>query len=150
MLPILLRREMLTRLNRVGTVTTVLVWLLIVIVLGQATGEGSRFAGLLWILLVLAPLLYGPAQRWRMRYQQQRAIQQRWDAVNAALGARSSIDVLAAAPFTYARWPDGDNAFLISDKRSGDILHQEQSADACQLWILEQQEAHASQSSMQS
>lgn len=109
--------------------------LLVMVILANIAADGSVLA-LIVISLVLVSAQ--PLKQWQWRRRAQQQFKLRQQKVAQLLAGRSREAILKASPFSYGRWPDGDNNYVIDDRRVGEIIHQVWSPEEAELWILEQ------------
>ena len=76
-------------------------------------------------------------RRWRAHRQSVKSLRQRTEKIESLLAGRSRESVLKEAPFSYGRWPDGDDLYLIHDSTIDEIVKTASSPGEAEMWILE-------------
>lgn len=131
-------RQLPTRLTNRIEIVGIVIGLLMMVILANMAADGSVLAFIVFLLITLVLVSAQPLQQWRWRRRSKHQFKLRQQRVDQLLAGRSRADVLKASPFSYGRWPDGDNNYVIDDRRIGKIVHQVWSPEAAELWILEQ------------
>lgn len=108
------------------------------VILANIAADGSVLALIIFSLITLALVSTQPLQQWQGRRRSKQQFRHRQQRVDQLLAGRSRAGILKASPFSYGRWPDGDNNYVIDDRRLGKIIHQVRSPEEAELWILEQ------------
>lgn len=112
--------------------------LLVMVILANIAADGSVLALIVISLITLVLVSAQPLKQWQWRRRAQQQFKLRQQKVAQLLAGRSREAILKASPFSYGRWPDGDNNYVIDDRRVGEIIHQVWSPEEAELWILEQ------------
>lgn len=107
------------------------------VILANMAADGSVLALIVFSLVTLALVSAQPLKHWQQRRHTQKQFKLRQQRVDQLLAGRSRADILQTSPFSYGRWPDGDDNYVIEDRRIGEIIHQVWSPAEAELWILE-------------
>lgn len=108
------------------------------VILANIAADGSVLALILFSLITMVVVGIQPLKQWRQSRQANQQFKMRQQKVEKLLAGRSRRSILQSSPFRYGRWPDGDDNYVIEDRRVGEIVHQVLSPKAAELWILEQ------------
>ncbi|QUY42452.1 hypothetical protein [Acaryochloris marina] len=131
-------RQLPTKLTNSIEIVGIVIGLLMMVILANIAADGSVLALIILSLVTLALISAQPLQHWQKRRHAQKQYKLRQKRVDQLLAGRSRADILKASPFSYGRWPDGDDTYVIDDRRIGKIIHQVWSPAEAELWILEQ------------
>lgn len=107
------------------------------VVLGNLAADGSALALILFLIITLWIVGSEPFKRWKPKRRTQRYFKTRQQKAELLLAGSTRESVLQSSPFQYARWPDGDNNYLINDIRIGQTICHASSPVEAELWILE-------------
>ena len=116
----------------------IVIGLLLMVILANIAADGSVLALIVFSLITLVILGIQPLKQWRQSRQANQQLKVRQQKVEKLLAGRSRTEILQSSAFRYGRWPDGDDNYVIEDRRVGEIVHQVFSPEAAELWILEQ------------
>ncbi|KAI9134610.1 hypothetical protein [Acaryochloris sp. CCMEE 5410] len=131
-------RQLSTKLTNSIEIVGIVIGLLMMVILANIAADGSVLALIIFTLVTLALISAQPLQQWQQRRHTKQQFQLRQQRVDQLLAGRSRADILKTSPFSYGRWPDGDDNYMIDDRRLGKIIHQVWSPEEAELWILEQ------------